>query len=600
MVEATGQVLSQAQLTARVGWVLDMIDAELELLLFDRYTQDGLALIAGGVAADGVKFPSNAWMMMRRLHWTADPDDAVCDRVRRCIEEAAGRTLRSAVDRHELIAGLLATWPKDPDKRTPTEWAAMWKAVPDKTDKTTLRNRTRQIAAYLAEHGQLPGGLIDLEPEAHHGRAWLLASADRQLVSLTRPTPDRAQLRVKLPTIDHPTSVRTGWEWVLITVTLPPTVPEVATLCTPTLRIVGGQVRVDLPFVITTPTAPLTGHQRALGVDWGINTLLTTSFGWLDQDQVKTDGRPYHFDAAGAATKSDRLRRQREVLQIKIKRHAALLTGLAVTDPRAVKLAAKTVTLQDEIDRISERQSNLHHQLAWAAARWLVDLAVATGATAIFFEDLRTLEPRHPNASMNARIANSVRGEIVTATRHLATKAGIALSTVPAGGTSSQCPRCLKELHHQRSASDPTPGFRWAVCGHCGHQGDRDHLASERVVSRGLAAQAHIQVNRTGVRRCAKTIDIKVRRQHKTAPTPKQNAHRARSTRTIPAIKRPAGDPETNSTELDGEQYTVLPELSRRQRRRRRTVGRGFHTGVHTLWTPQIPRTRRTPAINNA
>jgi hypothetical protein len=55
----------------------------------------------------------------------------------------------------------------------------------------------------------------------------------------------------------------------------PPNVPAHAHLCTPTLRVPAGRVRVDLPFAVHVPATPATGHVMAVGYDWGLGTLLT-------------------------------------------------------------------------------------------------------------------------------------------------------------------------------------------------------------------------------------------------------------------------------------------------------------------------------------
>jgi hypothetical protein len=76
-----------------------------------------------------------------------------------------------------------------------------------------------------------------------------------------------------------------------------------------------------------------------------------------------------------------------------------------------------------------------------------VDQAQALGATAIYLEDLATLEARGRRKS-NAWLSGQIRGTVVAAVRHLAAKAGIATITVPARGTFKLCPRCGKPLRH--------------------------------------------------------------------------------------------------------------------------------------------------------
>ena len=81
-------------------------------------------------------------------------------------------------------------------------------------------------------------------------------------------------LRLQLPTRPDPQSYR-DWTWVACPLALPPTVPAAAAVHLPTLRIIDGRVRADLAFTQPVPKATRTGHTVALGVDWGLNTLLS-------------------------------------------------------------------------------------------------------------------------------------------------------------------------------------------------------------------------------------------------------------------------------------------------------------------------------------
>jgi hypothetical protein len=120
-------------------------------------------------------------MALRRLGWgaTAPAGVVVSDRVRRIAEEEAGRALRLAVYRRSVTAVLIATWPADPVNRTDEEWSALRVVLPDGVDNATIRNRTRQIAAFAAEYDRLPADLCDLEDPPTVARQVSLAAADR-------------------------------------------------------------------------------------------------------------------------------------------------------------------------------------------------------------------------------------------------------------------------------------------------------------------------------------------------------------------------------------------------------------------------------------
>jgi hypothetical protein len=138
----------------------------------------------------------------------------------------------------------------------------------------------------------------------------VLAAADKQLVTIQPTVPDAAVLRVQLPLTGRPTSP-TQWAWHAVRLAVPEHVPACASLCTPTLRLVEGRVRVDLPWRLAAPSAPRAGHTVALGLDWGVNTLLTGTVGKLADTptgrRVVTDGRMLRFAAIGVSAKLHRL-----------------------------------------------------------------------------------------------------------------------------------------------------------------------------------------------------------------------------------------------------------------------------------------------------
>jgi transposase len=83
--------------------------------------------------------------------------------------------------------------------------------------------------------------------------------------------------------------------------------------------------------------------------------------------------------------------------------------------------------------------------------------------------------------------------------RHLAAETGIAVVTVPARNTSKHCPQCLVPLRHRKAPDRPTvAGWKWALCGSCGYQGDRDAGAWRRIAARGLAHQTKTVTDRAG------------------------------------------------------------------------------------------------------
>ncbi|MEV4363417.1 transposase [Nonomuraea sp. NPDC049625] len=536
-VEKTGEVVSQPLLAQRVAWLTGLARELSAGIVAARWNAADLDGLASGVGLDGRALPPKGWMALRRLGWSITPASSVYvfDRVVRCAQEQAARALRLALHRRRLAAAIVASWPANPRARTSAEWDALHAVLPDGVTLAQIRNRTRQIRAYHDEHGVLPVDLTDLEEPPVSAAQIVLAAADRQLVTLERTGNHSARLRVRLPLIASPASAK-DWAWHVLPIALPPTVPSQAKLCTPALRVKDGRVRVDLPFQIPIAFAPATGHVTGVGFDWGLNTLLTGTAGCLTDGRVIGDGRPLTYDASGISAKLHRLRAERERLAAKHQHQQRLLAGITPADPRYAQLAVACRHTGVEHERVCARIRHLNKALAWSAARWAVDQAVANGATVIYLEDLATLEARGRRGRANARLSGQVRGQIVQAIRHLAAKHTIAVVTVPARGTSRYCPRCGDGTSVLRHCPAPDRlaerGWAWAYCPVCGLSCDRDWAAAERILARGLLGQNATRTHRaTGARTIPKVVEGNVARARRPAK-PTRAARRARHTRT--------------------------------------------------------------------
>ncbi|MBT2229578.1 zinc ribbon domain-containing protein [Nonomuraea sp. NEAU-A123] len=534
VAEVSGEVVPGGLLVRRVAWLSGLARDLTAHLVAARWNAADLDALASGVGLDGRVLPSKGWMALRRLGWGVSPPAVVhvCDRVMRCAQEQAARALRLALHRRRLVAAIVATWPQKPGARTGAEWDALRKVLPDGVTAADVRNRTRQIRAYLDEHAVLPADLIELEEPPNVAAQVVLAAADRQLLTLQRIGHRSARLRVRLPLVESPASAR-DWAWHVLPVALPPTVPPQAALCAPTVRVSKGRVRVDLPFQIPVGFAPATGHRVGCGFDWGLNGLLVGVVGELAGGRVISDGRPFAYDASGVSAKLHRLRAEREHLAAKHRHLERLLARITPADSRYVALSTAWQRIGVEHERLCARIRHLNRALAWSAARWAVDQAVAAGATVLYVEDLATLEARGRRGSWNARLSGQVRGLIVEAIRHLAAKHAIAVVTVPARGTSRYCPRCGEGTSVLKHCPAPDRvaerGWRWAWCSACGLSCDRDWAAAERIVSRGLLGQNATRTHRsTGVRTIATVVEGNVARARRTRK-PTRAARRARA-----------------------------------------------------------------------
>ncbi|MGH3122956.1 MAG: zinc ribbon domain-containing protein, partial [Trebonia sp.] len=558
--EATGDVLPARVVAERAGWCAALAREMTAGLLAGHWNPGDVRALASGLDAAGRALPGQAWMALRRLGWGAAPPEGVYvnDRVARMAQEQAGRLLRSAAWRDAVTAGVLATWPQgDPAKRSPAGWDAVRAAVPggEHVPSPVIRARTRQVRAFEKGHGRLPADVFELEgPPGAGAVVLLLPACDKQEAVIARSAadPGRALLRVKLPSRPDPRS-RRDWSWVAVPLALPPTVPPGAVLHLPALRIVKGKLRAEVPFTRPVPAARRAGHQTALGADWGVCTLLSAGAAVLGLDETITAlGAGAQYQAGGILAKLRRLRRHSELLQAKIG-HCERLPGGNPGHP----LAGKTTVLRAEAERVSARRSHLNDALAWSAARWTVDQAIAAGASVIYLEDLRSLEARGMGKTLSTRISQSVRGKIAGRIGYLGAKEGIAVVTVPPRGTSRNCPACLAVLRHRKAPDRPAEaGWKWASCPGCGWQGDRDTGAWMRIAARGLAHQDKTTVDRKAGTMAVRTVDEALEARavvtpyacagdrSKSGPTPRRKKKTSRPVprrRGIPSPARPSG-----------------------------------------------------------
>jgi len=625
--EGSGHVLSAAVVAGRADWLAALARGMTAALLEEHWSAGDVRALASGLDALGRPLPSRAWMACRRLGWNAAAVEGVRvnDRVCRMAQQQAGRLLRSAAARDALITAVIATWPAVPAKRAPGEWDALRAAVPGGADVPTsmLRARTRQTARFLERNGRLPADLFELEDPPTARGMLLLAACDRQMATLERDTadPSRALLRVKLPTRPDPRSHK-DWSWVAIPLFLPLTVPAGAVLHLPTLRVAEGRLQAEMPFTLTVPAARRAGHAVALGIDWGLNTLLSAGVARLGPDgAISALGAGAQYRANGVLAKQTRLRRRGEALRAKINCYERL-----IGDDPGRPLAAKAEALREEERRVAARRSHLNDALAWSAARWALDQALAASATAVYLEDLTDLEARGMGKTMNTRLSQTVRGAIAEKIRHLAAEYGIAVVTVPPQGTSKNCPVCLAPLRHCKSPDRPgEPGWKWARCTACGWQGDRDIGAWMRIAARGLAHQAKTSTDRAGAitvraidpglepRTAIAPYTSPARDRSKCDPTPRRKknprpAPRRRGTPSPSGSQRPDGQrPEGRvstareplpraATRDQGASTTCDTPARTPHRARGAALGAGFHLHAHA--TP--PRRESVPQAHPA
>lgn len=290
--------------------------------------------------------------------------------------------------------------------------------------------------------------------------------------------------------------------------------------------------------------------------------------------------------------------------------------------PDVLPGACPCTTLQAEQEHLSRRRRRINEAIAKTAARFMTDHALTAGASVIYLEDLRDMEATGKGRTLGTRLSQTVRGQIVTHTRHRAATFGIAVVTVPARGTSKNCPRCLTPLRHHKAPNDRSSGWAWATCPHpdCGHSTGRDNAAWQRIGARGLTHQTHTRTDRTTsalvVRAVIEALDqpVQYERADRTKSGPTRKRPMPGKRHRVPAPpgstlggKRPAGRPPTHPTHRSQRRTrqqgpTTIGTPVRHQPDGAR-LGAGFHRHAHTTpirrwpWPSHLPERSRTPGI---
>jgi transposase len=473
----TGELLSGAALSVRVGWLASMVAGVGQQVLDAHWNAPDLAAMNAPSLPGGREMPRFAFKAVAGLWgWAKVPAGVYApSRVVWMGHELAGRQLRSASYRAAAVA----------------EVVAGLSAAAASTDVVTYRNTARQVGGFYDVQHRPPVDLFELAPAAPRIPAQVpLAASDTQF-SHRAVEADTVTITVLLPHCAAPAS-RAQWTWVEMMVRVseryaPGVVKAV------TLRPQATTVRVDVPVDLGRPDwAPGTGV--VLGLDWGVRRLLTGAITTNSPEGIVTDGRPLFFDAGPLMAKVHRLRTHREQLRSRAAHLDNLLGGKP--DPA---LQVRRDVLITEADRCDRKQRALSGQVAELAAQWAVAQAWAAGASVIGVEDLSTMEHRGLGRRTNTRVSMGLRGQTRACIEAAAVLYGIRVVDVVARGTSAWCPLCDKKLTHHKTPGGPF-GHPWALCPGCGWTADRDHSAAIKIGARTIARTTKGGANARAVR----------------------------------------------------------------------------------------------------
>jgi hypothetical protein len=477
-----GARINEKILVGRVGYLLELVAEMAETALAAHWNALDADTFADPVLP---AFAYKAWA--KAFGWpAARADRYLPSRVSWLALEVAGRTLRSATHRRQIVEALIAA---EAIADAATRTATLARLLPANTDAVSVRNLGRRLARFALEQGHPASSFFDLEPASPAvARQALLAVSDRQFCRLERVLEDSEptiSLRLLLPLRARP-KTRADWAWHQLSLRRPEHLS--GTPCRPTLRISRGRLLADLPLERAAPRmAPARTRppERVLGLDWGVNNPLVGAMVSRDDGGMPgSDGRPLHFHADAILAKIARLGHEVARLNDNLAHYARLAPALGSV------LAIKRDLLTQERDRVAARQRHLNQALGHAASRWAIEQGLAHAADAIILEELSSLEAGGLGRATNRRVSGAIRGLIARGVAEKAQVAGIRVITVNPRGTSSHCPGCGEPSHHTPAPDRTMAGYRWLRCPNCGTSLDRDHAAAIRIGGRGLSPVA--------------------------------------------------------------------------------------------------------------
>ncbi|KAF0965180.1 hypothetical protein MLGJGCBP_01568 [Rhodococcus sp. T7] len=529
--DATGAPIGLDDVDTRVGWLLDLITAagtELTARLWQPVTFD---VLAAGVDRQDRRMLAQGHVAAARLGWNPHYPDGVYvpSRVSRVVTAQVMASLRILAYRDTAITALSERFDPATGRITPPTAAA------DMVPLGFARGVRRQLVARArrtedAQSARLR--ITDVQGPPQTSAMARLSAADRQLAQITVIGRELV-LTVKLPTSPAPTG-RGQWRRVRLTATIPGHLHgrAITDWHLPTLVLDHRGLLWRCAATEFVPGGDLGSATVAVGVDWSPSTLGAAAITTENSDGLSSDFRGWTYDDRGLGTKLARLQTEGQLLH----RKAARLEKLAVAAEPEVRarLETKIAVLNGHRTAVGVKRGKINRELGFHFARQTADYAEAAGATVIAVEDLTTLETRGHGRVNNNRAAQSARRKAVTALAHTAAGAGVTVVSVPARGSSAQCPGCDEPL------SRPG-GYHDAWCSRCLVGGNRDHIAGVNLAKRALLGKTKVTRRRGQLPAVRVAEHAPVRKSRdKTSPTPSRPRHR-RVRRSRPTVTPRAG-----------------------------------------------------------
>ncbi|TQC47059.1 transposase [Rhodococcus sp. WS4] len=522
--DATGEPIGLDDVDTRVGWLLDLITAagaELTARLWRPVTFD---VLAAGRDRQDRRLPAQGHVAAARLGWNPHYPDGIYvpSRVTRVVTAQVMATLRILAYRDAAVAALSERFDPATGRITPPTEPG------DYVPLGFARGVRRQLVARSRRDGGAPVGrlrITDVQGPPQTSAIARLSAADRTLAQITAADGELV-LTVKLPTCPVPAG-RAQWRRARLIAAIPGHLVgrDVTDWHLPTLVLDHRGLLWRCAATELVPTDDLGSVTVAVGVDWSPSTLGAAAIAVEGTGGLTSDYRGFTYDDRGLGIKLERLQTEGQMLHAK----AARLEKLAATAPPEVRARVedKIAVLNTNRTAVGVKRGKINRELAFHFARQVTDYATSAGAEVIAVEDLTTLETRKHGRVNNNRAAQSARRKAVTALAHTATAVGITVVSVPARGSSAQCPGCDEPLTRPG-------GYHTAWCPRCKVGGNRDHVAGVNLAKRALLGKNKVARRRGQLPAVRVAEHAPVRKcRDKNGPTQPRPRHR-RVRRSLP------------------------------------------------------------------
>jgi len=426
-------------------------------------------------------------VLYHSIHGEDPPEDFklyVPSRIRRCILQKVGETLRSHADRREAFQSIQRVLPTHKIRRIHRRRIKeeLWDNGEYLSDGY-IDVLIDQLNTYYDRHGRYPDTYFELQDPPEYSNGALPYSADDGPTSgqavKYHYDEDVRSLTVKVKTPDTVTPESRGeWSWNehdLSGYDAFHTLTQHGSLSAPEFQVTrrkNGDRIYELSFPVDVDTADADGDvERVLALDAGMRKEMTAVVVDGDGEQVSQP----HFVRFTDRDRMRRLNRERQRLN-------AQLAELR-RDGRDHTERFKRV--QAEYERVNAKIQHKREQLTHDVANQVVALALVYDVDAVVHEDLRSLSPPRGEGRLSWELSSWARREIIEKIEYRCECVGVEVERVFPQGTSRMCPRCGSSGHTCKSP-DHSEEVWWG--GHfrcdnarCGFEGDRDYVAAVNV-----------------------------------------------------------------------------------------------------------------------